>query len=129
MPVFLSLHFSNGKRSREVPIGSPFDELFFSASMALPPFFKEIRNGREKLLIGVSNSVAHPDGSGPNGNLITLVFPFTFMDSIKDGLGPESLQTHFFLLIIALLDLGGIRYLLSCCVLHILGFFESCVPW
>ena len=60
MPVFLSLRFPNGKRSREVPIGSPFDELFFSASMALPPFFKEIRNGREKLLIGGSNSVAPP---------------------------------------------------------------------
>ena len=68
-------------------------------------------------------------GSGPNGNRITLVFPFTFMDSMKDGLGPESLQTHFFLLIIALFDLGGIRFLLSCCVLHILCFFESCVPW
>ena len=56
-------------------------------------------------------------------------FPSLFLDSMKDGLGPESLQTHFFLLIIALLDLGGMRFLLSCFVLHILGFFESYVPW
>ena len=56
MPVFLSLRFSNGKRSREVPMSSPFDELVLSASMALPA----IRNGREKLLIGESNAVAPP---------------------------------------------------------------------
>ena len=56
-------------------------------------------------------------------------FSTLFMDSMKHGLGPESLQTHFFLLIIALLDLGGMRFLLSCFVLHILGFFESYVPW
>ena len=47
-----------------------------------------------------------------------------FMDFMKNGLGQESLQIHFFLLIIALLDLGGIRFLLSCCVLHFLGFFD-----
>ena len=56
-------------------------------------------------------------------------FPSLFMDFMKDGLGLESLQIHFFLLIIALLDLGGIRFLLSCCVLHILCYFESYVPW
>jgi hypothetical protein len=51
--------------------------------------------------------------------LICFFFPSLFMDSMKEGLGQDSL----FLLIIALLDLGGIRFLLSCCVLHILGFF------
>ena len=110
MPVFLSLHFSNGKRSREVPIGSPFDEFVFSASIALPPFFK-IRNGREKLLIGESNSVAPPPVVADLMETVLLwFFPSLFMDSMKDGLGPESLQTHFFRLIIALLDLGGIRF-------------------
>ena len=64
-----------------------------------------------------------PGGSGPNGNRITLVFPVTFHGFHEGRKRPESLQIHFFLLIIALLDLGGIRFLLSCCVLHFLGFF------
>ena len=98
--------------------------------MALPPFFKEIRNGREKLLIGVSNSVAPPPVVADLMETVLLwFFPSLFMDSMKDGLGPESLQTHFFLLIIALLDLGGISFLLSCCVLHFLGFLSLNVLW
>ena len=97
MPVFLSLRFSNGKRSREVPIGSPFDELFFSASMALPPFFKEIRNGREKLLIGVSNSVAPPPVVADLMETVLLwFFSSIFLDSMKHGLELESYRLTFF---------------------------------
>ena len=89
-----------------------------------------MRIGREKFLIGESNSVAPPPVVADLMETVLLwFFPSLFMDSMKDGLGPESLQTHFFLLIIALLDLGGISFLLSFCVLHILGFFECCVPW
>ena len=77
--------------------------------MALPPFLNKKRT-REAPYWRVELRSSAPGGSGPNGNRITLVFPFTFMDSIKDGLGPESLQTHFFPLIIALLDLGGIGF-------------------
>ena len=41
------------------PIGSPVDELDSSASIALLPFF-QIRNGREKFLIGELDSIAPP---------------------------------------------------------------------
>ena len=99
------------------------------ASMALPPFLSNKKRPRETPYWRAGFRSSAPGGSGPNGNRITLVFPFTFMDSMKDGLGPEALQTHFFLLIIALLDLGGISFLLSCCVLHILGFLSLNVLW
>ena len=95
-------------------------------SMALPPFLSNKKRPRETPYWRAGFRSSTPGGSGPNGNRIALVFLFLFMGSMKHGLEPESLQTHFFSpLIIALLDLGGIRFLLSCCVLHFLGFFES----
>ena len=60
LPVWHSRRFLNKKRTREAPY-----------------WRVELRSSA-------------PGGSGPNGNRITLVFPFTFMDSMKDGLGPEA---------------------------------------
>ena len=96
------------------------------ASVALLPFSTNKKRPRESPYWRAGFRSSAPVGSGPNGNRVALVFLFLFMGSMKHGLEPESLQTHFFsLLIIALLDLGGICFLLSCCVLHFLGFFES----
>ena len=99
LPVWHSRRFLNKKRTREAPY-----------------WRVELRSSA-------------PGGADLMETVLLWFFPSLFIDFMKDGLGPESLQIHFFLLIIALLDLGGIRFLLSCCVLHILCFFESSVPW
>ena len=93
------------------------------ASMALPPFLSHKKQPRETPYRRARFRSSAPGGSGPNGNRVALVFLFLFMGSMKHGLEPE--DSLFSPLIIALLDLGGIRFLLSCCVLHFLGVFES----
>ena len=91
------------------------------ANMALPPFLSNKKRPRETPYWRAGFRSSAPGGSGPNGNRVALVFLF-LMGSMKHGLEPESLQTHFFsLLIIALLDLGGISFLLSCCVSRFLS--------
>ena len=61
--------------------------------------------------VGLHSST--PGGSGSNGNRITG-FSFPLHGFHEARIEPEFLQTHFFVLIIALLDLGGISFLLSC---------------
>ena len=94
--------------------------------MVLPPFLSNKKRPRETPYWRAGFRSSAPGGSGPNGNRVALVFLFLFMGSMKHGLEPESYtESLFSLLIIALLDLGGISFLLSCCVLHFLGVFES----
>ena len=67
------------------------------ANMALPPFLSNKKRPRETPYWRAGFRDSAPGGSGPIGNRIALVFLFLFMGSMKHGLEPESLQTHFFL--------------------------------
>ena len=97
------------------------------ASMALPPFLLNKKRPRETPYWRAGFRSSAPGGSRPNGNRVALVFLFLFMGSMKHGLEPE--DSLFPPLIIALLDLGGIRFLLSCCILHFLHFLILNVLW
>ena len=77
-------------------IGPPIVRWFLFASMALPPFLSNNKRPRETPYWRDGFRSPVPGGSGPNGNSIALVFLFLFMGSMKHGLEPESLQTHFF---------------------------------
>ena len=93
----LSHLFSNRKQARGVSIGSPIVRW-----LCLPVWhsrrFLLIRNGRESPLIGEPDSVAPPPVVADLIETVLLwFFSSLFMDSMKHGLGPESLQTHFFL--------------------------------
>ena len=81
--VFLS-RFSNEKRTTGIPIGSPVDEL--DLSWIPPTVFSNEKRTREVPYWRVGLHSSAPGGSGPNGNRITLVFLFLFMDSMKNGL-------------------------------------------
>ena len=98
--------------------------------MALPPFLSNKKRPSETPYWRAGFRSSAPGGSGPNGNRITLVFLYTFHGFHEARIGTGVFTDSLFsLLIIALLDLGGIRFLLSCCVLHFLGFLSLNVLW
>ena len=101
----------------------------FVCQCGTPAVFSS-KNGRESPLIGEPDSVAPPPVVADLMETVLLWFSFPFHGfheaRIRAGVFTDSL---FSPLIIALLDLGGISFLLSCCVLHFLGFLSLNVFW